>query len=134
MPDLLKVLLFSENQKERDALCHHVFTILSFYRSPSYNSLGSITNMNITHDPDDLRFYAQVAGEEAELTYTYPEDTVLDFDYTYVPAAARNQGLADHLVKARLEFARANNLLVIPSCPVVEAYVKRHPEYQDLLT
>ena len=89
--------------------------------------------MDIIHDPDDLRFYAKVAGEEAELTYTYPEETVLDFDYAYIPPAARNQGLSDHLVKAALEFARGNNYQVIPSCPVVEAYVKRHPEYKDLI-
>ena len=92
-----------------------------------------MAEMNIIHDEADLRFYAQVAGEEAELTYTYPEETVLDFDYTYIPSSARNQGLSDHLVKAGLEFARQNNLQVIPSCPVVEVYVKRHPEYQDLL-
>jgi predicted GNAT family acetyltransferase len=90
--------------------------------------------MNIIHDPEDLRFYAKVAGEEAELTYTYPEAGVLDFDYTYIPPSARNKGLSDHLVKAGLEFARENNYQVIPSCPVVETYVKRHPEYQDLLT
>ena len=90
--------------------------------------------MHVIHDPEDLRFYAKVADEEAELTYTYPEDTILDFDYTYIPPAARNQGLSDHLVKAGLDFARQNQYLVIPSCPVVEAYVKRHPEYQDLLT
>ena len=90
--------------------------------------------MDIIHDPDDLRFYATVAGEEAELTYTYTETTVVDFDYTYVPPAERNKGLSDLLVRAGLEFARENNLLVIPSCPVVEAYVNRHPEYKDLLT
>ena len=85
------------------------------------------------HDPDDLRFYAAVAGQEAEMTYTYPEDNILDLDYTFVPETARNQGWADKLVKASLEFAREKNYQVIPSCPVVEAYVKRHPEYQDLL-
>lgn len=90
--------------------------------------------MKLIHDEADLRFYIAVAGDEAELTYTYPEDAVLDFDYTYVPKAARNQGLADQLIQAGLEFARSKNLKVIPSCPVVEAYVKRHPEYQNLLT
>ncbi|PSR56516.1 N-acetyltransferase [Adhaeribacter arboris] len=89
--------------------------------------------MDIIHDPDDLRFYAEVAGEEAELTYTYPEDTVMDLDYTYIPPAARNKGLADQLVKAGLDFARESNFQVIPSCPVVEAYVKRHPEYHDIV-
>ncbi|GEO03282.1 hypothetical protein AAE02nite_09460 [Adhaeribacter aerolatus] len=90
--------------------------------------------MKVTHDPADLRFYADVNGEEAELTYTYPEETVLDLDYTYIPPSARNQGLSDQLVQAALDFARAQNYLVIPSCPVVEAFVKRHPEFQDLLT
>lgn len=89
--------------------------------------------MNITHDPDDLRFYAEVEGEEAELTYSYPEPTVLDLDYTYVPPAGRNKGIADQLVKAGLNFARENNLKVIPSCPVVETFVKRHPEYKDIV-
>ncbi len=89
--------------------------------------------MDIIHDPNDFRFYAEVAGEEAELTYSYPEETVLDLDYTFVPESARNKGIADQLVKAGLDFARENNLQVIPSCPVVEAYVKRHPEYQDIV-
>ena len=90
--------------------------------------------MEVVHDTADWRFYIKVGEDEAELTYSYPEDTVLDFDYTFVPEAARNQGLADKLVQAGLTFARGKNCLVIPSCPVVEAYVKRHPEYQDLLT
>ena len=90
--------------------------------------------MEVTHDQEDWRFYIKVGEEEAELTYSYPEDTVLDFDYTFVPEAARGQGLADKLVQAGLTFARENNYQVIPSCPVVEAYVKRHLEYQDLLT
>ena len=90
--------------------------------------------MKVIHDPDDLRFYAEVEGQEAELTYTYPENTVLDLDYTYIPPSARRKGLSDLLVKAALDFARQQNFLVIPSCPVVEAFVKRHPEYQDLLT
>ena len=90
--------------------------------------------MKVIHDPNDFRFYAEVEGQEAELTYNYPEDTVLDLDYTYIPPSARKKGLSDLLVQAALDFARQNHLLVIPSCPVVDAYVKRHPEYQDLLT
>jgi uncharacterized protein len=90
-------------------------------------------DLNIIHDEEDLRFYAELDGEEAELTYTYPEKNEMDFDYTYVPEDFRSQGVADQLVKTGLEFARQQQYKVIPSCPVVEAYVKRHPEYQDLL-
>jgi predicted GNAT family acetyltransferase len=89
---------------------------------------------SIVHDQEDLRFYATLAsGEEAELTYTFPEEKVMDFDYTFVPEKHRNQGLADQLVKAGLEHAREKGYRVIPSCPAVETYVKRHKEYENII-
>ncbi|AKD05889.1 N-acetyltransferase domain-containing protein [Pontibacter korlensis] len=88
---------------------------------------------NIIHDEEDLRFYMQIDGDEAELTYTYPETEVMDFDHTYVPEDSRGQGVADKLVKQGLEYAKSNNYKIIASCPVVEAYLKRHPEYQEMV-
>ncbi|TXK46939.1 N-acetyltransferase [Pontibacter qinzhouensis] len=89
--------------------------------------------MTVIHDEDDLRFYADLDGEEAELTYTYPEDTLVDFDHTFVPKKDRGQGIADELVKSGLEFVKSKNYKFIPSCPVVEAFVKRHPEYNSYM-
>lgn len=89
--------------------------------------------MEIIHDEEDLRFYAMVGGDEAELTYTYPEIGVMDLDHTFVPEDNRGNGLADELVKNGLEYAKSKNYQIVPSCPVVEAYIKRHPEYKDLV-
>jgi predicted GNAT family acetyltransferase len=89
--------------------------------------------MKITHDQEDFRFFAEVEGEEAELTYTFTEDEEMDFDYTFVPEGSRGQGIADKLVKAGLEFARKKEYKVIASCPVVEAFVERHPTYKNIL-
>ncbi|MFD2247886.1 GNAT family N-acetyltransferase [Pontibacter ruber] len=89
--------------------------------------------MDIIHDEADLRFYANTGEEQAELTYTYTEEGAMDFDHTFVPESHRGQGIADKLVKTGLEHAREKNCKVIPSCPVVEAYVRRHPDYQDVL-
>lgn len=90
-------------------------------------------NDNIIHDEEDLRFYMAFEGEDAELTYTYPETEVMDFDHTYVPEECRGQGMADKLVKCGLEYARSNSYKIIASCPVVEAYIQRHPEYQEMV-
>ncbi|QCR24955.1 GNAT family N-acetyltransferase [Pontibacter sp. SGAir0037] len=90
--------------------------------------------MNVIHDDDDLRFYAKLGDEEAELTYTYPEDGVLDFDHTFIPEDYRGQGLANKLVKAGLDYVKENNLKFIPSCPAVEAYTRRHPEYNEYMS
>lgn len=89
--------------------------------------------LKITHDKDDQRFYADIEGEEAELTYTFPEDNTMDFDHTFVPQKARGKGIADHLVKTGLDYAKSNSYKAIASCPVVDAYVKRHPEYKSIL-
>lgn len=89
--------------------------------------------LQITHDNDDLRFYADVEGEEAELTYTYPEDGVMDFDHTFVPEKGRGKGIANQLVEAGLKYAKSQNYKAIASCPVVDAYVKRHPEYNSIM-
>jgi predicted GNAT family acetyltransferase len=90
--------------------------------------------MEIIHDEEDLRFYAIIEeGEEAELTYTFTDEGMMDFDHTYVPQDHRGKGVADKLVKTGLEHAREKNCKVIPSCPVVEAYVRRHTEYEDII-
>lgn len=89
--------------------------------------------MKIIHDEADYRFYAPVGEDEAELTYTFTEEGMMDFDYTYVPESHRGQGIADKLVKFGLEHARSKNCRIVPSCPVVEAYVRRHDEYEDIV-
>jgi uncharacterized protein len=89
---------------------------------------------NIIHDEEDLRFYIPFEGEEdAELTYFYTEDKILDFEHTFVPDSQRGKGVAGKLVKEGLEFAKTNDCKIIASCPVVEAYIERHPEYQEIV-
>ncbi|EJF08238.1 GNAT family N-acetyltransferase [Pontibacter sp. BAB1700] len=89
--------------------------------------------MKIIHDEEDTRFYIELEGGEAELTYSITDQGHMDFDHTFVPENHRGQGIADKLVKSGLEHARAQNCQIIPSCPVVEAYVKRHKEYDDIV-
>ena len=87
----------------------------------------------IIHDEEELRFYVSFGEEDAELTYFYTEEQIIDFEHTYVPDSQRGKGLAGKLVKEGLEFARSNNYKIIPSCPVVEAYIERYPEYKDMV-
>jgi len=93
-----------------------------------------MSRKEVIHDEDDSRFYMELDGEEAELTYSITEKTEFDLDYTFVPEGHRNQGIADQLVKAALDHVREQKLRFVASCPVVEAYVKRHPEYQEFMS
>jgi predicted GNAT family acetyltransferase len=43
------------------------------------------------------------------------------------------QGIAGRLVKAALDDARSQRLTVVPICRFVAAYIRRHPEYRDMV-
>lgn len=53
--------------------------------------------------------------------------------HTEVPEALEGQGLASKVVTAAFEYARSKNLKVVPVCEYVAGYLKRHPEYHDLV-
>jgi hypothetical protein len=57
----------------------------------------------------------------------------LSLVHTEVPAELEGHGIGGRLAKAGLEFARQENLKVVPSCPFVAAYIRRHPEYLELV-
>ena len=53
--------------------------------------------------------------------------------HTEVDPAAEGKGLAKQLLASMVDYARKNDLKVIPLCPYVHAQFKRHPdEYADV--
>ena len=55
------------------------------------------------------------------------------FYHTEVPESHGGQGLGTALIKAGLAAARERGLKVIPICPFFRAYLKKHPQEQDLV-
>lgn len=53
--------------------------------------------------------------------------------HTEVDPAHRGSGLAARLVADVLRATRAEGLKVDPVCPYVAAFIRRHPEFQDLV-
>jgi len=71
----------------------------------------------------------RVAGE---LAYRR-ENGVVDLFHTEVEPSLRNRGLGEQLVRFALDDARARADRVVPTCPFVAAFVRRHAEYSDLV-
>ncbi len=55
------------------------------------------------------------------------------FTHTKVPASLQGKGVGAKLVKFALDESRTMNYRVVPHCSFVAQYVKRHPEYADLV-
>lgn len=86
----------------------------------------------VQHDAAAEQFQVRLDGKTAVLQYRRRAGTIL-FVHTEVPAELQHRGIADALAHAGLEFARAEHLAVVPLCPFVSAYIRRHPEYRPLV-
>ena len=53
--------------------------------------------------------------------------------HTEVDPAFAGQGLGERLVAGALEDLRARGLKLVPLCPFVRAYLRRHPDQADLV-
>ena len=89
---------------------------------------------SVSHDAAQHRFTARTDDGEAVLAYGTAGEGVLDLQHTVVPPGARGEGVGDALVRAAVAHARAEKLQLIPTCPFVEAWMRRHPQERDVFT
>jgi len=90
--------------------------------------------VSVENNAEMHRFELRDPGGLGQLQYRYRDDGALILVHTEVPPAIEGRGYAGQLAKTALEYAREHSLRVVAQCPFVRAYVKRHPEYNDLLT
>ncbi|MCC8536958.1 GNAT family N-acetyltransferase [Xanthomonas axonopodis pv. poinsettiicola] len=88
--------------------------------------------VHVDHDPTQQHFVVDADGHRAELVYRR-DSAGMTITHTLVPEAIAGRGIAAALVEAALEFARASGLKVVPACSYAQAYMRRHPQFQDLL-
>lgn len=88
--------------------------------------------MQIVEHPERQRFTTVVDGHEAELDYQLQGSTMV-ITHTGVPTVIGGRGVAAALVKAAFDVARERTWTVVPACSYAAVWVRRHPEYADLL-
>ena|SRR5437660_9071701 len=90
-------------------------------------------DLTVIHNEDAHRFELHAAGLQALLTYRRFPDRIV-FDHTEVPQPLEGKGLAAKLARSALDFARQQHLRVILLCPYISTFLRKHTEYQDLVS
>lgn len=93
--------------------------------------------MNIQHEDSKTKgaFFIEKDGERAaELTYSKMGDFKIILDHTEVNDSYKGEGLGKALVYHAAEFARENDLKILPLCPFARAIMSRNKEdFKDVI-
>jgi predicted GNAT family acetyltransferase len=92
-----------------------------------------MTAVEVHDNPDESRFEAFVAGELAGFSAYLRAGSTITFVHTEVDDAYEGKGVGSDLVRQSLDQVREHpGLRVAASCPFVRAWLREHPDYQDL--
>jgi len=91
------------------------------------------SDLRVRDNADAERYEIEVGGELAFLEYRRTKN-VIALIHTEVPESLRGHGLAPMLAKWALDAARAEGRRVLVICPFIKTYLRRHPEYETLIT
>ncbi|PTX56765.1 hypothetical protein C8N43_1427 [Litoreibacter ponti] len=78
------------------------------------------------------RYALQTAQGEAEMTFSILSPRTIIVDHTAVPKELEGQGLGGRLAENLVADARANGFKIVPLCPFVNAWRRRHPDAADV--
>ena len=93
---------------------------------------ANLDDVIVANNETAQRYEARVAGRLAVIIYQRLGDRIV-FMHTEVPEALEGHGIAGKMARFALDDARARRLVVIPQCPFVAGYIRRHLEYADLV-
>ncbi|MEX0609912.1 MAG: GNAT family N-acetyltransferase [Balneolaceae bacterium] len=92
--------------------------------------------MNIQHEESETKGAFFILNDQnkrtAELTYSKAGADKIIIDHTQISDENRGKSYGKQLVFHAVEFARSNNLKVLPLCPFAQSVFQRFPELNDV--
>ena len=103
-------------------------------------ALGTTDEIVIRDVPEHSRYEARVRTGDARqeldgvgvAAYARQPGTIVLL-HTEVPPSLGGRGVGQALARYVLEDARRGGLAVVPHCPFIAAFIRRHWEYADLV-
>ncbi len=89
-------------------------------------------NGTVVDNTAQNRFELTEQGQTAFADYRIHGEKVV-IPHVEAPMALRGTGTAGRLMTGVLELIRERGQKIVPVCPYAAAFIRRHPEHQDLL-
>ncbi len=103
---------------------------LSYYMNPQ--SADRDTGRELQEDPEGKMYFFDINGLRPRIEYIRAGDRIF-LTHTEVPPELEGKGIGSDLIRKTLEDVGLKGLTLIPLCPFVASYIKRHPEWKKLV-
>jgi predicted GNAT family acetyltransferase len=89
--------------------------------------------VRVVDNPDRQRVELRVGDTVAGRAFYELAPGRITFTHTEIDPSVEGRGLGSRLAAGALDMARERGLAVVPRCPFIAAYIRRHREYADLV-
>jgi len=79
-------------------------------------------------------FYVEIDGNIlAEMVYSMPAPNKMVIEHTEVSDELKGKSVGYQMVKTAVDYARQNNIKIVPLCPFAKSVFDRKEELRDVL-
>ncbi len=89
-------------------------------------------DFELIHNEDGSQYEFHIEGRVAKIEYIRKQPKIY-LTHTEVPSSLEKQGIGSQLVLKVLEELKVKKLAIVPLCPFVAAYIKKHPEWIEIV-
>ena len=97
------------------------------------SGVATSVELTVADNPDERRYEARLGSEVVGFITYHLRPGRITLIHTEVDPTAEGKGIGSRLVAGALEDIRHRGLVLEPLCPFVSAYLRRHPDYADLV-
>ena len=89
--------------------------------------------IEVRDNPSEQRYDVFVDTSLAGSTFYRTEPDLVIFTHTEIDPAYEGRGVGSSLAREALDDVRKQGKHVVPQCPFIAGYIRRHEEYVDLV-
>lgn len=90
-------------------------------------------NYELIDNVDSNQYEFHVGNHIAKIEYIKTKNGEIYLTHTEVPVALEGKGIGSQLAEKALLDIEKKNLRLIPLCPFVAGYIKKHPDWKHLV-
>jgi uncharacterized protein len=90
-------------------------------------------DLDVVDGPEESRYELRLGEQVIGFAAYRKRAGRIVFTHTEIDESFEGEGHGSRLAAAVLDDARGQGLEVAPLCPFIASYIKRHPEYHDLV-